>query len=243
MSTYDLTIVVPVFNERSRLDAGLQGILGFIDRAAFSVELLVVDDGSNDGTSDRVAALIEGRENCRLLRLPINKGKGFAVKTGMLAATGRLRLFTDVDLSVPIETATEFVRLGAEADVVIGTRKVGDSNVTVHQPRYREMLGEVFRQIMMRLFTPGLSDVTCGFKAFGAAAAEQLFSRSVINRWSFDSEILFLAVRLGMTIKELPVTWENSPETKVRLVIDLPRSLLELVRIRLRWALGGYRAP
>ena len=110
----------------------------------------------------------------------------------------------------------------------------------VHQPRYRELLGEVFRQMTLRLFTPGLSDITCGFKAFRAVAAEKIFTPSVIERWSFDAEILFLAMRYGLTVREVPVTWRNNPESKVRLSVDLPRSLAELIRVRWRWATGAY---
>ncbi|MDP8221998.1 MAG: glycosyltransferase [Candidatus Lernaella stagnicola] len=244
MNNYDLTILVPVYNERNRLDAGLRDILALMEQAPFSTELLVVDDGSTDGTAVRVAETIEGRDDCRLIEIPENRGKGHAVKVGMLAAAGDVRLFTDIDLSVPIDRAADFLRrCQAGADVVIGTRKVAASQVTVHQPRHRAMLGEVFRRTTRWLFTPGLSDITCGFKAFRAAAAESLYDQSVINRWSFDAEILFLALRYDLKIEEVPVLWENNPETKVRLVIDLPRSLLELLRVRWRWARGGYRAP
>ncbi len=244
MTTYDLTIVVPVYNERSRLEAGMRAIFEFMAAADFATELVIVDDGSDDGTPARMAELVQGRADARLIELPTNQGKGCAVKAGMLAARGRVRLFTDIDLSVPIQTAADFLRrCDGGADIVIGTRKVGASNVTIHQPRYREMLGEVFRQTTLRAFTPGLSDITCGFKAFRADAAARLFSRSVIARWSFDAEILFLALRYAMKVEEVPVTWENNPDTKVRLIVDLPRSVVELLRIRLRWACGGYRAP
>ncbi len=122
-----------------------------------------------------------------------------------------------------------------------GTRKTPASQVTVRQPRRREMLGEVFRRLTRRFLTPGLTDITCGFKAFRAAAAERIFAKSVIDRWSFDAEILFLALRWGMTVREVPVEWRNSAESKVRLWLDLPRSTFELLRIRAVWLTGGYR--
>lgn len=241
MTPTNLTIVVPVYNETRRLDAGLKALLHFLDHAGCAVDLLVVDDGSRDGTAERVAARLAGRADAALLRLPVNRGKGFAVKAGMLAARGKWRLFTDIDLSVPIEAAAEFLRVGeAGAEIVIGTRKTDDSLVTVAQPRYRKLLGEAFRQMTLRYFTPGLTDITCGFKMFRADVAQNLFSRSVINRWSFDAEILFLALRQGYTVREIPVVWTNNPETKVRLVVDLPRSMMELLRIRWLWARGGY---
>ncbi len=235
-----LSIIVPVYNERRRLENGMAAILDY-QRRVPGTEVVVVDDGSSDGTPDRVEQIIAGAEGARLLRQPFNRGKGAAVRAGMLAAGGEVRLFTDIDLSVPIETASAFVdRCRTGADIVIGTRKIGSSDVQVHQPQHREMLGEVFRQITLRTFTPGLSDITCGFKAFTAAAAVKVFTPSVIARWSFDAEILFLALRYRLRVAEIPVIWRDNPDTKVNLVVDLPRSVLELLRIRLRWLLGGY---
>lgn len=244
MKSVALSIIVPVYNERRRLDRGLRALLAYLETAPQATELLVVDDGSTDGTADRAAELLGERPLVRLLRLAPNRGKGFAVKTGMLQATGRVRLFSDIDLSVPIETAGEFHRLcEAGADVVIGTRRTEASAVTVPQPRYREWLGTVFRRLTRRLITPGLSDITCGFKAFRAAAAERVFGPSVIARWSFDAEVLFLAQRYGLAIREVPVTWRNDPHTKVRLLVDLPRTMMELGRLRLRWACRRYPSP
>jgi len=241
MNAIELSIVVPVYNERARLAAGLRRIFAYVDAAARPTEVVLVDDGSRDGTADLAAAEIAGRPDVRLIRLPVNRGKGFAVKTGMLAATGAVRLFTDVDLSVAAETSDANCELSREAEVVIGTRKTPASQVTVRQPRRREMLGEVFRRLTRRFLTPGLTDITCGFKAFRAAAAERIFAKSVIDRWSFDAEILFLALRWGMTVREVPVEWRNSAESKVRLWLDLPRSTFELLRIRAVWLTGGYR--
>ncbi len=241
MGNIELSIVVPVYNETHRLAEGLRQILAFMDASSLRCELVLIDDGSADGTAAQVEAAIAGRNDARLLRLPRNRGKGAAVKEGMLAARGEVRLFTDIDLSVPIVEAEPFVaKIRAGSDVVIGTRKVEASNVEVYQPKYRRMLGEVFRQFTLRLFTPTLSDITCGFKAFSASAAQKVFAPSVIERWSFDAEILFLALRYGMRVAEVPVTWRNNPETKVRLAVDLPRSLLELLRIRWNWLVGRY---
>jgi dolichyl-phosphate beta-glucosyltransferase len=240
MDPIDLSIIVPVYNERGRLENGLTAILAYLDQTPRG-ELIVVDDGSRDGTGDLAEKIIGDRPNARLIRLPRNRGKGAAVREGMLAARGDVRLFTDVDLSVPIDTANQFAQMCRDGgDIVIGTRKVRRSDVQVHQPRYREMLGEIFRQITLRAFTPGLTDITCGFKAFTAKAAEKIFRPSVIARWSFDAEILFLALRYGLRVTEAPVVWRDNPDTKVRLAIDLPRSVLELITIRLRWMLGAY---
>jgi len=241
MKSVDLSIIVPIYNESHRLAAGLEGLFAYLSQSKLTTEVLLVDDGSTDGTAAMAEQAAARHEQVRLIRLTRNRGKGAAVKAGMLAATGRVRLFTDIDLSVPIATADEFYRLCRDGnDIVIGTRKITTSNVEVHQPRYRELLGEVFRQTTLRLFTPGLTDITCGFKAFTAEATARIFAQSVIQRWSFDAEILFLALRYGMAVKEIPVTWRNNPETKVRLAVDLPRSLMELIRVRWRWATGGY---
>jgi dolichyl-phosphate beta-glucosyltransferase len=241
MSHIELSLVIPVYNERERIADGLRRIFAYVDAGARPTEVVIVDDGSRDGTADLAAAEIAGRREARLIRLPANRGKGFAVKTGMLAATGAVRLFTDIDLSVSIETADPFCEMCREADAVIGTRKTAVSQVTVRQPRRREMLGEVFRQFTLRFLTPGLTDITCGFKAFRAAAAERIFAASRIDRWSFDAEILFLALRWGLTVREIPVEWRNSPASKVRLWVDLPRSAVDLLRIRAAWLLGRYR--
>jgi len=244
MSAVDLSIIVPVYNEQRRLENGLRAMLAYLEKAPQTTELMVVDDGSTDQTAERAAALLGDRPRTRLLCLTPNRGKGHAVKTGMLQAAGRVRLFSDIDLSVPIDTATEFYRLCEDgADVVIGTRRTEGSAVTVHQPLYREWLGTAFRRLTRRLVTPGLSDITCGFKAFRASAAERVFGPSVIARWSFDAEVLFLAQHYGLTIREIPVTWRNDPHSKVRLLIDLPRTLWELSRLRLRWACGRYPSP
>ncbi|HPM78702.1 MAG TPA: glycosyltransferase [bacterium] len=241
MDTPELSIVVPVYNEKHRLNDGLRQIIAFMNASPLRCELVLSDDGSTDDTAAQIEARIAGRDDARLLRLPRNRGKGAAVKEGMLAARGEVRLFTDIDLSVPIAEAESFVaKIRAGSDVVIGTRKVEASDVQVYQPRHRRLLGEVFRQFTLRLFTPTLSDITCGFKAFTAAAAQRVFAPSVIERWSFDAEILFLALRYGLHVAEVPVTWRNNPETKVRLAVDLPRSLLELLRIRWNWLIGRY---
>ncbi|MBZ0271739.1 glycosyltransferase [bacterium] len=237
----DLSIVVPVFNERSRLAWGLEEIVNFLRAAPIASEVIVVDDGSADGTADAAIELLDGRVAFEVIRVPENRGKGHAVKIGMLRSRGAVRLFTDIDISVPIDTATEFFRCVSEgADVVIGTRKVAESQVMVHQPYYRESLGGVFRWISRVLCAPPVTDFTCGFKAFSARATGAIFTQSVIPRWSFDAEILFLAYRMGFRIVQLPVTWYDSRESKVRLGVDTVRSFVELLQIRVHQIAGRY---
>ncbi|MCZ7582752.1 MAG: glycosyltransferase [Deltaproteobacteria bacterium] len=176
-----LSMVVPVYNETRRIEAGLTRILAYAKTRADRCEIVVVDDGSTDGTADDARRLLKAYPDHRVVVLPENQGKGRAVREGMLAAAGAVRLFTDIDLSVPIETADEFARLVTDgASVVIGTRKVKASQVMVHQPFYREVLGGVFRWTSRLLCAPPLTDFTCGFKAFSAEATRAIFSQSRI---------------------------------------------------------------
>jgi dolichyl-phosphate beta-glucosyltransferase len=236
-----LSIVVPLYNETHRLTPGIEAIRAYLDSRNFSSEVVFVDDGSTDGTADMVNRVIEGDDRFRLVAYTPNQGKGKAVKVGMLEAKGAVRLFTDIDLSVPIEVADEFLAKIQEGNpIVIGTRRVEASNVKVHQPRYRELLGEAYRRIVQAVFAPGISDFTCGFKAFNAEATETIFSQSRIKRWSFDTEILFLATRWGYRVCEIPVEWINSPATRVNLLLDVGRSAWELFLIRYNWLTNRY---
>ena len=239
-----LSIIVPLYNEMERLKPGFDTILEFINNRSDPCEVIYVDDGSADQTAPTVRDLIGDDSRMRLVSYSVNRGKGHAVKVGMLEAKGDVRLFTDIDLSVPIRWADDFLtQINAGNDVVIGTRRIASSSVLVHQPRYREVLGEIFRRFAQMVFAPGISDFTCGFKAFTAQAAQKVFSKSRIPRWSFDAEILFLASRWGCNIHEIPVEWTNSPSSKVNLAVDVGRSLYELILIRLYWHTGKYGKP
>ncbi len=236
-----LSIIVPLYNETHRLTPGIEAIRDYLDSKDFPCEVVFVDDGSTDGTAKMVNEIIEGDDRFRLVAYPLNQGKGNAVKVGMLEAKGAVRLFTDIDLSVPIGRADDFFSKVQEGNpIVIGTRRVEASNVKVHQPRYREILGEAYRRIVQAAFAPGISDFTCGFKAFNAEATETIFSQSRIKRWSFDSEILFLATRWGYPVFEIPVEWVNSPATRVNLILDVGRSAWELFLIRFYWFANRY---
>lgn len=237
-----LSIILPLYNETQRLPAGLESVRQYLNGRNEATEVILIDDGSTDQTKDLVERLIADDPRFTLIAYPINRGKGHAVKMGMLAATGAVRLFADIDMSVPIARADEFLdAIEAGHDIVIGTRKVSQSSVVVHQPRYREVLGEIFRKFAQRVFAPGISDFTCGFKAFRAQAAQAIFSKSQIPRWSFDAEILFLASQWGFRIHEIPVSWTNSPSTKVNLLVDVGRSLIELLQIRWNWFRERYQ--
>lgn len=238
-----LSVVVPMYNETKRIERTLPRLLDFLHTLPLSYEIVVVDDGSTDGTPQLAARLLRQEPQCRVLRQRQNRGKGRAIKRGMLAARGRYVLFTDADLSTPpTELARFWPWLKGGYDVVIGSRKMAGANVIRHQPLWRESLGKVFTWLSDRLATRNISDVTCGFKCFSHDAAQEIFRLARINDWSFDAEALFLAQRLGYNIKEVPVTWHDEPGTKVRLLRDATGALQGLFRIRLN-ALKGVYGP
>lgn len=241
-------MVVPVYNETKRMGKRLPDLLDFLHTQDYSYEIVVVDDGSTDGTAELARQMLGGEECARVLPQPRNRGKGHAVKVGMLAAEGRYVLFTDADLSTPPTELDKFWSCFEEGyDVVIGSRKMPGANIVKHQPRWRESLGKVFTWLTNHIATKDISDVTCGFKCFRLEAAHKLFGLSVIDDWSFDAEVLFLAQRFGYRIREVPVTWHDDPGSKVRLWKDAVNSLRGLLRIRLNSLRGKYgvrpRAP
>lgn len=236
-----LSIVIPAYNEEKRLPPTLGRIVEWCAAQSFASEIVVVDDGSGDGTRAAAAAALGSFPHTILVH-ERNRGKGAGIRTGMTAARGEYVLFSDADLSTPIEEASRFLEEHLRgAPVVIGTRKSGSAQVTVRQKRLRESMGKVFTWLSNLLICPGVSDFTCGFKCFRADATEQIFSRALEDGWAYDTEVLFLARKLGFPIRELPVRWANDPSTRVRLLRDAVGSFLGLVRIRLRAVTGRYR--
>jgi dolichyl-phosphate beta-glucosyltransferase len=240
MSELALSVVIPAYNEAARLPATLARVRAYLDARKTPYQLIVVDDGSTDGTADVARAAAGPVE---LLRDARNRGKGHAVRAGMLAARGARRLMTDADLSTPIE---ELARLEAALDegfdIAIGSRAVAGARIEVHQPAYREAMGRLFNRVVQRLLLPGLNDTQCGFKLFTASAAAVAFGASRLDGFSFDVEALYLARRRGLRIAELPVVWRNSAATRVGLAGGAS-AFLDLVRIRVAAARGRYGAP
>jgi len=237
-----ISVVVPVFNEEPVLRESLEQIARFLrDRFSDDWDLVAVDDGSTDRTLTILREL-QGTLPLEVLENTINLGKGATVRRGMLAAEGEVVLFTDADLSTPLDELDRFMpALEQNADVVIGTRKHLDAEIKTPQGQLRTSMGLGYTKLVNRVLGIDFSDYTCGFKAFRRDAAQAIFSRSVVDGWSFDAEILFLAQRLGLDVREIPVTWEDRPNSKVRIVRDTARSLGELFRVRLRAARGGYQ--
>lgn len=232
-----LSLIIPTYNEAERIGATVTAVLEYLRRQPYAAEVLVVDDGSQDRTPEIVAAYAPA---VTLVRLPRNRGKGAAVREGMLRARGRYRVFTDADLSTPIEELGPLLeQLEAGADICIGSRELDPSRLLHPQPAYRRWMGRVFRRIVQVLVffdlpqLHSIEDTQCGFKGFRADVAEALFSRARIEGFGFDVEILYLAARAGYRIAQIPVRWRNDPRSHIRLVRDPLRMLIEVARIRL----------
>jgi len=236
----ELSIIIPAYNEERRLPRTLARVRDYIREQGFDAEVIVVDDGSHDGTSRAVEQMVPQFPGLRLVRNPENHGKGYSVRQGMLAARGRFALFTDADLSTPIEEAAKLLAALAEADVAIGSRAVDRSLIEIHQSRFREQAG-IFFNLLVRIIT-GLPfvDTQCGFKAFRREPSRIVFEQQRMEWFGFDPEILFLARRHGLRIVEIPVRWAHDPDTKVRMISDSLRMLVELVQIRWNWLVGRY---
>jgi len=231
-----VSIIIPAYNEAERLPLTLRATADYFEARPEPFELLVVDDGSTDGTAQVVADFARQRPTLSIQCLGYggNRGKGYAVRFGMLRANGDLRLFCDADLATPAEEY-EIVRAAMEregAPVGIGSRPLRASNLLVHQPWYREWLGRGFNKAVQVLAVPGVADTQCGFKVFTAEAATDVFSRCRLDGFAFDSEALFVARRLGYAIVEVPIRWSHVEGSKVSMVRDGLRMLRDLSLIR-----------
>jgi dolichyl-phosphate beta-glucosyltransferase len=236
----DLSIVIPAFNEERRLPKTLGSIGAFLQSRPIRAEIIVVDDGSTDATSQLVASYQSKYADLRLVSNGRNRGKGFSVRHGMLEARGEYALFTDADLSTPIEEADKLLAALKEQgyDAAIGSRAVDRSLIQIHQSAVRERAGILFNYMVRWIMGVGFSDTQCGFKAFRMDRARIIFEQQQIERFGFDPEILFLAKRHGLRVAEVPVRWSHDAATKVNVVADGMRMLLDLLVIR-EYALRG----
>jgi dolichyl-phosphate beta-glucosyltransferase len=227
-----LSVVIPAYNEEKRLPQTLEAVMAFLKKQPYESEIIVSDDGSQDRTAVLAGEILKGVPY-KILRTPQNRGKGHAVRQGMLAAKGDFILFTDADLSTPIEEVSRFLeRLQKDQDVVIGSRALPDSQVEVHQNFLRETMGKVFNLIAQMLAFKGIRDSQCGFKAFRREAAQKIFTLQKLDGFSFDVEIVFLAQKLGFRLLEMPVIWRNSAQSRVQVLRDPLMMFWDVLRVR-----------
>lgn len=235
------SFIIPAYNESARIGATLEKVLNYLATKDWTTEIIVVNDGSSDNTAEGVRSFAQRYPALRLLENPGNRGKGYSVRNGMLHATGSILLFSDADLSSPIEEAQKlFAAIAVGADVAIGSRWVQSSLQTERQPLYRQLFGRIFN-LMLRI-TLGLKfkDTQCGFKAFTRAAAQKLFPLQQIDRWGFDPELLYLAKKFGFKVVEIPVVWGHSGGTRISPLRDGTRMFLEMLRVRWNALTGKY---
>lgn len=237
METASLTIVVPAFNEASRIGQTLRHLRDFASAGDHPCDLIVIDDGSTDGTADIVRRFSDPALSVRLITTPANRGKGHAVRAGLLAAAGELVLMCDADLSTPLDQFARLVPwLERGYDVVVGSRDQPDSCLDPPQPAPRRWAAWTFRAIRRRVLLPELRDTQCGFKLLRGEAARDIAARLTIDGWLFDCELLGLAERLGYRIREVGVVWRSVPHSRVRVLPEALRTLPELWAIRRRLA-------
>jgi len=237
----EYSIVIPAYNESVRLGATLEKVLDYVHAQGWKAEVIVVNDGSRDNTADIVRAFCAKDSTVRLVENPGNRGKGYSVRNGMLNTRGRIVLFSDADLSSPIEEAAKLFRaLEDGADIAIGSRWLRAETQTQRQPLHRQVFGRIFNLILRLTLGLQFADTQCGFKAFKQPAVQAIFPLQKIERWGFDPEILFLARKLKFKVKEIPVAWGHSGGTRINPLIDGSRMILEMLRIRWYDVTGKY---
>jgi dolichyl-phosphate beta-glucosyltransferase len=227
-----ISVVIPAYEEAARLGASLERVLAYLEARGDGFEVLVVDDGSRDATAAVAEAYAD--RGVRVLRLPENRGKGAALRAGVLASRGRRVLLTDADLSTPIADLERLEPHLAEAPVVVGSRAVAGSELELRQPLYRELMGKTFNKLVRVLAVRGVHDTQCGFKLLDGELARELFADLTVDRFAYDVELLWLARRRGHRVAEVGVRWSNSPLSRVSPLRDSLQMLGDLVTMRWR---------
>ena len=234
-----LSIVIPAFNEARRLPVALKKIATFCGALGFPFEVLVIVEKSSDGTLELASGIASSQANFQVIDNRVQRGKGFAVRSGMLKAKGEFVFYMDADLSVPLDEILAFLSFfekTPDVDLLVGNRKHAQSDIIKRQNWLRQKMGETFNSILRRVVRMQIRDTQCGFKAFRARAAQEIFSRQQIDGFAFDVEVLMLADKLGLRTADLPVQWVNSPQSKVRMFRDSLNMLRDVLRI---WARLG----
>lgn len=235
------SVVIPAYNEEPRLAATLNSVLAYLHAQSWDAEVIVVNDGSRDRTVEIVQTFAAKDPVLRLVQNPGNRGKGYSVRNGMLQARGRIVLFTDADLSSPIEEAPRLFRaLDEGADIAIGSRWLRSETQTHRQPLHRQLFGRIFNVLLRIILGLPFADTQCGFKAFKRPAVDAIFPLQKIERWGFDPEILFLARKFKFKVKEVPVAWGHSGDTRIHPLVDGSRMVQDMLRIRWNNMTGKY---
>jgi glycosyltransferase involved in cell wall biosynthesis len=235
-----LSLIIPAYNEAERLPKTLETIQQWVEAQDFPVQVLIVDDGSKDATSEVVKKYQEDMVFLELLSLNPNRGKGGAVAAGMLAASGTHRLMLDADGATPITEAQKLLEQRDQADIVIGSRYLESGSIKVKQPLGRRIVSRVGNTLIQLSVLPGLKDTQCGFKLFTKEAAEAVFSRTTVKGWLFDVEVLAIAQELGYSVLEVPVDWYDDEKSKLRAVRSSLKAMGELWDIRRKRARNHY---
>lgn len=238
-SPIDLSIVIPAFNEEDRLPAAFREVRRFLDGQGLSCEIIIVENGSTDRTPQIARDEAADDPCCHVINV-VQRGKGRAVRHGMLASRGRIAMYCDADFSMPVEEVPLLLQaLEGGADIAIASREAPGSR-RVGEPYRRHLMGRVFNRVVRTLVVPGIQDTQCGFKAFKREVAHDLFRLQRVDGWAFDVEVLFLAMRRGYTVREVPITWRYDPSTRVRPVRDTIAMLREVLMIRWNAMRGRY---
>ncbi len=236
-----LSVVIPAYNEEKRIKKTLLDVDKFLSAQNYSYEIIVVDDGSSDGTVELVKNIGRDVRNLRVIDNKENHGKGYVVRQGIMEAKGKYRLFMDADNATTVDQVQNLLPFFKEGyDVVIGNRDLKESQIKKHQPFYKEMLGDVGNLLIQALAVPGIKDTQCGFKCFSAEFVEKVFPKLKVDRWGFDIEILALAKKYGHKIKTVPVIWINDEESKVS-IGGYVNTLKELFQIKWNMMSGKYK--
>jgi len=239
-SSPDLSIIIPSYNEESRLPATLDGIAGYLQSYRGTAEVLVVDDGSKDGTAAVAEYFRIKIPTLRVVSNGVNRGKGYSVRHGMQEARGKIALFTDADLSAPIEEAGKLIEALENYDVAIGSRAMDRSLISVHESPFREFAGIMFNKIVRVILWLPFVDTQCGFKAFRRENCGVIFEQQRIERFGFDPELLYLARHHGLRTAEIPVRWGHSAATKVSMLRDSVQMFIDIFTIRWNALRGCY---
>jgi glycosyltransferase involved in cell wall biosynthesis len=242
LSETGLSIVVPAYDEAERLPQTIERIAAYVESKPFTAEVLIVDDGSRDHTAEVVREASRRWPDVTLIQNPGNQGKGYSVRNGMRHASGRIALFTDADLSTPIEEADLLLEaIEAGNDIAIGSRGLRPELIGIHQSLFRETAGKIFNLVVRSVTGLPFKDTQCGFKAFRREAARAIFSRQQTVGFGFDVEVLYLAKKLGFRTTEIPVRWSHNEGTKISMFGDSIRMFTDVLRVRWMDLQGKYK--